>query len=1008
MERSSSPTPQTQPPRKKKKSSMGESDEPVTLVATFSALVSLLSDVQPLVKEISSRTSSDFSPLQDQLPKVLERVEKLEKAITKARKGRGASSEGNDPESLPTTWSLDLDREGVALWNESVSIKRIPVVEESLVEEGGNRLETVVAGLRVIGFKLIALGSPDTLDEQAHASLLSTATKAAVASTIVNDFRTAENLFSAAASHAEALAGSPDGADASLSKATVRILLQYYAGRIKFCFDTGNLGVVSWLKSRLMRLCEGATLDPPESELVFKTTFEAGSSLLHSLRSEIPGEDSAVPQISNAANAAVSWLVWASALVEREDENSGNVPKKNSDRLIQVWEKLAEAYLFLSHPEAGSQQAESTIREILARRPTAKWWSVYLKLLVDRKAGDKELIEGFRRAANEVRWSEELSIRVANPFAIIHTLPEERLHIRLSILSAMAEGISSLESHNENGRDRDQAKDTAFAVQIVTAASSWVTDQNRVGFDALLDTLAEGCYHIEPHGCFVVITNIWRKGDLAHREGNFSEAAGWYGLGAHPLLATSKGELGAKSRRKAALCFSENGDYDKAEAIFRDTELASLPAKSQFVRFHNFLLQKDEVRALAALDLLAAAPDATVSILLWTATTSLESGMKSLSMRCLQKILELCKSYPRGTMDGVDTLVLIRSLVRLTLSHVDEHHLSVKEGVTKLIELLSSELVKAQAVAASSEASSSLLKSLAWLHKTGYNTCIRLGSELEAAMLVTLYDEIANLMELECQLCPRADLETLSKLYLCRFASLTGRLTPLREIQNGPSKIEAYRSFVEPVATLRSSFEARLMDYPETPKGDQIRSALLGLEVEVMAGVEDWQLLASSLEKASQAQRPVPPSIILRVAELVTSSPSCPRNVSFTILQKALTQLSDRRDIPLKKLAALIRSAIVHLLRTAAMAEAFEHITLALTVVQAQNGDYPVHELDWLVSTTWDEGLGFIRTSNCEQGLRWCQRAIELAKAGRSALGDELEKNLREIGERILGLKDNS
>lgn len=75
--------------------------------------------------------------------------------------------------------------------------------------------------------------------------------------------------------------------------------------------------------------------------------------------------------------------------------------------------------------------------------------------------------------------------------------------------------------------------------------------------------------------------------------------------------------------------------------------------------------------ASAALHALLHSPDFTISMLLWAAKTAHASGMKSLLQAVLSALLDVCRGKTAVALN-VDTMVLVRCLIRLNVTALDE------------------------------------------------------------------------------------------------------------------------------------------------------------------------------------------------------------------------------------------------------------------------------------------------------------------------------------------------
>ncbi|KAL8284108.1 hypothetical protein RQP46_004857 [Phenoliferia psychrophenolica] len=669
---------------------------------------------------------------------------------------------------LPRAWQEDLDREGVSLWNRSTALRYSAGSQGSADREDGKDRKLTIAALRKLAFELISLGTPQPLTPTTHLSLLSLATKAALAASSANDLTSTNSLLSTAASHAESVSV-PQNAAGSPTSDEAKALVAFYSARARASIRAGNAPIATWMMSKLKGLKR------------FK-------------------------------NAALSVPLG---------DNNGTL-------LIAELHQISE----------------------------------------DRRALRLAILQEFAKAI------------------------AERLSISPTSATAQVAPLSSGDAHH-------------FAGQIVMAATFLALDRDRARLESLFDTLGNAGLKLDASSAFVVTTFIWKAGDQLTVDKNFVESAAWYVLGAHLVLQGAERTIWPKSLRKAALSLIEVGEYDQAEAVMRRGMEAGAGsfAKSHFLRFYNFVLMKDEVRASGALKSMVECPDFTIELLLWASKSASESGSSTLLARILGQILDVCTLNPRN-LDQVDLLVLLRF-----------------EASSLLAGHFKSALTVATSLAGQDTPPPTLRKSIAWLSKTGYNLCIKFQSEWDPKVLCGIYSTIADLMDLEIKLHAQPDPETLSRLWLCRFAGLLVQVLSARHVE-----IKAYHELLSPVRDLRDALLDALQRHPALPRADEIEASLISLELEVLIGVEDWASVSDAVKSFQSSERVLPAKIIKSAAEAATANSSCPPDITFVILKTTLDVLAGKSEYTPHSLAGWFRVVISWLLKAGASAEALKYV----------------------------------------------------------------------------------
>jgi hypothetical protein len=176
-----------------------------------------------------------------------------------------------------------------------------------------------------------------------------------------------------------------------------------------------------------------------------------------------------------------------------------------------------------------------------------------IRLIVDRKGGEGEIIGAFKSCAEGLVWSEEEGSKI---LIEIHHLEESSRLLKFTIIEAlvdtMIERIANSDESKKNNSDQ-------FIAQLVMAAIFLINDQDYDRMLSLFNRLSQGkpSRHyvcppstdfgsnsastptpivLEASPAFVCSTYICRQGDKFYRDKLFELAAEWYLLSTHPVL----------------------------------------------------------------------------------------------------------------------------------------------------------------------------------------------------------------------------------------------------------------------------------------------------------------------------------------------------------------------------------------------------------------------------------------------------------------------------------------
>ncbi|GAA5898459.1 hypothetical protein JCM6882_007781 [Rhodosporidiobolus microsporus] len=960
-----------------RRSTQGSPASAAPFVEVFSRLRSQLAHLNSLLSSLS--TALDGGELLSSLKTLDVRIAAFDKAAAKATQTDRAKAPG---------WEDELDRAGTLLWNKSTALRH--GMAAASVEKGEDGVLKVVAELRRAGYRLIRLGSLEPLSAENLLSLLTLATKTSLALLAAEQLSAADALVKEAGAHVAHLEEHAS-VDPSVAKERAKILVAFYCCRIRVSM-AANDGLGGWLKGKAEDLIKAENVPWREIEKLAETAYDMGVAKLRALAQADDDRGSA---------EAVEWLGFALELVEKGE---GAIVQSQQ---VVILKALVEAYI------AGRKlsEAEETLKQLLAVCPSGELRRRQIKLLLARKAGDGELVAAFAAAAQAVKLDGEEAPRL---ISLVTKLPDERRVLRFEVLKAI---VTS--TRLSSPLDAAQAD---FLNQLFPTAIFFLNESDRPRFDSLLDAVTKAApgAQLSSATAFLCITYLWRQGDKAHRSGRYSEASEWFLLATQSLFGSLDAVIEAKTMRKAALCLVEAKEHTRAEQLLQRPAAGGDYAKTHWVRFYNYNMLNDTPRASAALNAAITAPDFTPQLLLWAAKTANNTNNKPLLAFVLGKLVEVCKS--QAGMAGVDLMVVIRCLIRLYITRMDEaNEGEVVEIGRTLRAHLEGALALARNLANAAPVPDTLSKDLAWLNKSSFNLCARYSAQWPLDLLVSLYSLTASLIELDVDLdTSTIESAVLEKLWVCKFAALSGQVEAARKA-NGAKQTKIYKALVADTSAfidgLNTAAASTSPSQPHLERADALLDAAYAVKIEAQAATDDWKGLNKLVEDFEDSPRLLPVSLLKLATDKVTSCASCPRDVLCSVLRKTLTLLYARQDLDVTTFALWLR-LIISALIDRNPDEAFKYVQNAETLIREHKDEYPQEEIDWLISTVWDHGLDAytalsLPTSShggrgAAAGEKWCNQAVAVATAaGEERVGGmvaQLEGWHTSLKERFVGL----
>ncbi|KWU45896.1 hypothetical protein RHOSPDRAFT_32372 [Rhodotorula sp. JG-1b] len=935
---------------------------------SFSRLVASCTRLTQLIQE--DRNASDA--LQDELAVTADRLTRFETAL------RSVDVSASD-ELLPEGWRDQLDCFGTSLWNQSAA-RRYALNQLDEAQRPAARND--VAALRQRAFDLLRLGDVDSGSPAASLAQISLATKTACAFLDAGQPARAETLIARIGETASAVASTEAPASNDSAHKRTKILLAYYCCRIRIAVARKTTPVASWLRDRAKALLGRAETSWREVELLVRTAYDTGLSLL---RTDDAGRlDS---QIASDTESAIEWLRFSLSLLE------GGQPDWTSPLQVAVLKALAHAYLTVKPAQSRWGQAEETLRMVLELEPEdAASTRRLLKLVIARGSSINDIEDVLMKALSQVQ---DEATEIYNIVATLELLPQNKKTARLGILLSVCQRLVST---------LDTLPSTTLS-HLVSAAFLLASESDYAQLEANLKQIQRTApsLRVNESSAFTVATSIWRIAEKAEKDGRFAAAAGWYLLGIEPMFASTGQEIQAKLARRGILALVQAGNTAAAQKVLRSSALQGDLAKNHFVKFYASVNDADQ--ALGAIHDLVRAPDVKPSLLLWAHRVALERGEQKLAGRVLRAVATAFQETSQeqdGDID-INPLVLTRSIIRALLSDLKtaqdpKQRIALLQDITEQVTFAFTTIgarVKA------GTASDDLGKELVWLYKTAFNLAADLQHEWDAAASKPMFRLIVDMMSYSRQLGVETDVETTSKLATCRLALIRSGLEEARLATATKDRIAVYRAVLSDAKdflALPSRAGASAGD-----KAEEKKAAALAVLVEALYELEEWdELLKFAQSFETDFTQPLS-ALKLLVGFLVDADSKCPHEILSKILRKTLDVLYRRRDVDQPRMAVWLRAIVVSLLHRRELDEALKYIENAAHFIGQPRSTYPSEEADWMAATAWDEGIDFYAAASPRSGHAWCQAAVTIAKVTNGLLAQQWQAELDEMQKRYGG-----
>ncbi|TNY23315.1 hypothetical protein DMC30DRAFT_46308 [Rhodotorula diobovata] len=882
-------------------------------------------------------------------------------------------------------WKDELDSKGTQLWNRSTALKHAHPDDESWLG--------VVAGLRLVAYRLIRLGAIEPLSSADRVSHLSLATKAATALLDAGRLSDAEPLMTECAKLVTALEqdAQPPGNE------SVRHLLAYFCFRMRFSLTTSKISLVSWAVNKAQTLLKASTVLWRDVEHLVHTLIHVASALV---QSSPPSSDD---ELNNEMGR--EWLQWALELLEAAEGQDARALQAVALRLF--------AQFCLAAKSDGElvAKAETALRQVLELDPSPALHRRVVKLVIVRGASDAEVAAAFLAAAKatavdsaegalcasfsarRLAFFSDSSLALFPALSLLATLeqlPASRKSLRMQLLEKT---VSELSTWGIVHCD--------LLKQVVVAAAVLASEADKRAITLLLNTVQQGLptFRLSPAEALTGVTILRRLGDKASSGKRFSDAADWFLLATSSVFRSLPFTTTAKSIRKAALCFLEVGQDARVEEVMQLVPSDQDEAKDCFLRF--CACRGNVPKALATLKVMISAPGFSPKLLQWAYKLAAEQNDKNLAFAITELLCEVCQAPEVAAQ--LDYMVLTRSVIRQHVVRLQGSDASdeLKNDVPRsALKQLQSGLLLARRLKASNHPPASLVKEITWLYKTSFNLGAEFCGRWTTSTSTGFFDVTVALIELASQV--GGDVVDASKLWTCRLAVVSGKFALARETGGGQGQTQAYKELLNDVNSFLESLDVALASTPQLEKAEQLLETGYADKVAALVHLEDWPALVELLEAFEDHPETAPLPVLKLIVDTVTKSKSCPLDHVGAILRKTLALLYGRQDLDVSSMAMWLRMLVHPLVIRRELDHALDYVQNAQQFIEQHKYEYPEDESSWMLSTAWDEGLNAFAASSPIAGTTWCSTALEIARAVDSPLVETIESQLEQLKARYV------
>ncbi|KAJ9115466.1 hypothetical protein QFC22_005224 [Naganishia vaughanmartiniae] len=366
---------------------------------------------------------------------------------------------------------------------------------------------------------------------------------------------------------------------------------------------------------------------------------------------------------------------------------------------------------------------------------------------------------------------------------------------------------------------------------------------------------------------------------------------------------------------------------------------------------------------------LAEAPDCSERHLTLAIQSAVDSANQAVMKAAMRALLSFKPRDPGDNPSGGITLV--RALIRLYLKDMDVGAVDIDFVVREVLNLFH----QAVEICRKLQEAGQLVvyaKDCAWLYKTAYNLALQgLSSWENTDSILTCFEVAVDLMRIYHNLQGvTADTQLPQQMLLGLHACLCGRVFAARSAENNEERTRLWQQ----ARDILTAHQIALDNCPSP--SPEIRAQAVILEVEILGSLNQWEEIKTLLQSTSVQGLPLQVCEAIADISFQNGTPITVTYMLQTLALKISTHTNQSGVVVLRWLRSMI-DLLIHRKDTGDLENALLHIERTRDIAQSRlNEVRDSEELEWLLATSWNQGLDYINLSDIGHAKAWLEQAI--------------------------------
>ena len=477
---------------------------------------------------------------------------------------------------------------------------------------------------------------------------------------------------------------------------------------------------------------------------------------------------------------------------------------------------------------------------------------------------------------------------------------------------------------------------------------------------------------------------LWKRIDVAYCQAKYDDAEKWCSISLHAVFGSSGSINVGKLQRKLILCALGMDNATKAWSI-----VALMSEDTKRDRSTQYLLYKlatkcnDSEMAAQCFDAICTSLNKDVnkdaSFMYACVFDAQRSGNQAQIIYALQQVLE---RFDYSAPSGIHLPALLRCTARLLMRSSEQVD---SDAVDSLCKVFEGATVQAKRSRQQDKDIVFTVNELDWFSRNSYNLSLRVCHIWPPHQTLRMLKAALNFIDTyPTNIDPAVSADLSLRRLFCNFVSCSLCIHLARNEDCIESQSQYYLSARHHIADWRSHLptqKSRLAGDARTDLTTK-HATLLGYDFEAAARLKSWHDFGSIINECVSNLDCQNVKVYAVIADIVLAS-EAPSETMIMSLQQIVnaTWQTEGRDI--EKLSRWIRCLVFKaLVSDNKTVERLidQVITIVETSVKTHTSEksYPLEELEWLATTTFNRAIDFYCSSQDTECRSWAEKALTL------------------------------